>query len=210
MVASNGFDCARSRHGEIHSLRQRHVLCSIPEVLELLHDVVHEAVFRIVNGLQLAERICGLVGIACDRIAAVLRNERHDTFLYVLFCCTMADVRMNMEHSNGGKWKISSGDMAGVVGENRILSGFWQCSTDLIVLLGVDDDNLAVLATPLNGGAWWQSLSNILLLVEEHGCSGGCQSVGCWSIIVRISATVFEPEEASEHSECCTPELALR
>ena len=67
-----------------------------------------------------------------------------------------------MEHSNGDKRKISFGDMAGVVGENRILSGFWKCSTDLIVLLDVDDDNLAVLAMPLNGGAWWQSLSNIL------------------------------------------------
>ena len=29
-----------------------------------------------------------------------------------------------MENSNGGKWKVSSCDMAGVVGENRILSDF--------------------------------------------------------------------------------------
>ena len=50
---------------------------------------------------------------------------------------------------------------------------------DLIVLLNVDDANLTVLAMSLNGGAWWQSLSNILLLVEEHGCSGGCRAVGC-------------------------------
>ena len=98
-----------------------------------------------------------------------------------------------MENSNGGKWKVSSCDMAGVVGENRALSGFWKCSTRLIVLLNVDDDNLAVLAMLLYGGARWQSLSNILLLVEEHGCSGGCQTPGCWSIIVRIIATVFEP-----------------
>ena len=82
----------------------------------VLHDVVHEAVFRTVNGLQLAKRICGFVGIICNHITLVLRHERHDTFLYVFFCCTMADVWMDMEHSNGGKRKISSGNMAGVVG----------------------------------------------------------------------------------------------
>ena len=74
-----------------------------------------------------------------------------------------------------------------------------KCSTNLIVLLNVDDDNLAVLAMPLYGGAWRQSLPNILLLVEEHG----------WSIIVRVIATVFEPAETSEHSKCCTPELEM-
>ena len=115
-----------------------------------------------------------------------------------------------MENSNSGKWQVSSCDMAGVVGENRVLSGFWKCSTDFIVLLNVDDDNLAVLAMPLYGGAWWHSVQYTSPgLVEEHGGSGGCQTVGCWSIIVRIIATVFEPEEASEPSECCTPELAL-
>ena len=98
------------------------------------------------------ERICGLVGVAFDRIAVVLSDERHDAFLYVVFCCTMADVRMNMENPYGGKWKVSSCDMAGVVGKNRVLSGFWECSTNLIVLLNVDDYNLAVLAMPLYGG----------------------------------------------------------
>ena len=80
-----------------------------------------------------------------------------------------------MEHSNGGKWKISSGDTAGVVGENRILSGFWKCSTDLIVLLDVDDDNLTVLAMPLNGGAWLQSLSNTLPVAVQQGLAIGIE-----------------------------------
>ena len=92
------------------------VLCLIPKFFELLHDVVHEAVFRIVDGLQLAERVRGFVGITCGHIALVFRNERRDTFLHVFFCCNVADVRMDMEHSNGGKWKISSGNMACVVG----------------------------------------------------------------------------------------------
>ena len=75
-----------------------------------------EAVFRIVDGLQLAERVRGFVGITCDHIALVYRNERHDTFLHVFSCFTVADVRMDMEYSDGGKWKISSGNMACVVG----------------------------------------------------------------------------------------------
>ena len=102
----------------------------------------------------------------------------HDAF----FCSTMADVWMN-----GGKRKIGSCDAACVVGKSRILGGFRECSTDLVVLLNVDDDNLTVLAMPLNGCSMaWQSLSIILLLVDEHGCSGGCQAVGCGSIVVRI------------------------
>ena len=53
--------------------------------------------------------------------------------------------------------------------------GFRKCSTDLIVLLEVDDDNLTALAMPLIGCARWQSLSNVLPLVVEHGCSAACQ-----------------------------------
>ena len=77
----------------------------------------------------------------------------------------MADVRMNVKDWNGGKRKIGSCDVACVVGKSRILGGFWKRSTDLVVLLHVDDDNLTVLAVPLNGCARWQSLSNILLLL---------------------------------------------
>ena len=77
-------------------------------------------------------------------------------------------------------------------------------SAPLIVLLDVDDDNLTVLAMPLNGCARWQSLSNVLLLVDKHGCSGGCQAVGCGSVVVRISA----PSSPKKHLNM--PNVALQ
>ena len=84
-----------------------------------------------------------------------------------------------------------------------------EVSAHLVVELCVEDKDLLVLAMSLNFGAWWQSPSNVLLLIVEHVRFGGCQAVGCGDVVVGINAILLDSKVASEHSECRTPVLAL-
>ena len=73
----------------------------------------------------------------------------------------------------------------------------------------MDDNDLLVLAMSLDFGAWWQSPSNVLLLIVEHVRSGSCQAVGCGDVLVGTNAILLYSKEASEHCECRAPVLAL-
>ena len=64
------------------------------------------------DGLQLAVGVRGFVGIACEQVTLILGDEWHDSFLEILSCCSVGNMRMDVEDSNGSKWKFSSCHMA--------------------------------------------------------------------------------------------------
>ena len=56
--------------------------------------------------LESAVGIRGFVGVSSDRVTLVQCYEWQDFVLKIFPCCSMADGRMNVENSNGSKWKV--------------------------------------------------------------------------------------------------------
>ena len=60
----------------------------------------------IVDVLESAVGIRGLVGVSSDRVTLVQCHEWQDFVLKIFPCCSMADGGMIVENSNGSKRKI--------------------------------------------------------------------------------------------------------